>query len=112
MAKGDSGQTNSGPWAPTQSYIKQTLGAAQNFYNAGQGFNPGPWQDYYTQPSGFTKQGIAGLDAYGKQGDPLAGQSQGAISGILGSGGGINTAGALGGLVGQGQNLYGQASNP
>lgn len=97
-------QTNTGPWAPAQPYIKNTFQQAQGNYNTGVGYKPTPFNDLFTPYSGQTNSAISGMFGYGQQGDPLVGQSQNALAGIFGSGGGIGTQGQL-------QNLYNNSGN-
>lgn len=86
------------PWTAQQPFIKQTFGAAQKLYNSGAGFNA-PTFNTVTPFSTQTKGALQGIMNVAKQGDPLAGESMGALSGILNSGGGINTEGDLRGLL-------------
>jgi len=92
-------QTNQ-PWIKAQPYITQGMQFGQNLLKQGAGFKAPNFQTYVpfsdqTQQSLNQIQGLAG------QGNPLAGQSMGAISGILS--GDINN---------KYNDLYANAGNP
>jgi hypothetical protein len=58
------------------------MSAAQGLYNTGQGYNA-PGFDTYVPMSAQTTAGLNNVWGLSQQGNPLAGQSMGAISGIL-----------------------------
>ena len=84
--------------------LKQVNSAAQGLYNTQSGFQAPPMKDLYTPFSASTQGALSGISNLAGQGDPLAGQSVSALSGILGSGGGISTGGQL-------QDLYNNSGN-
>jgi len=92
-------QTNA-PWIKAQPYITYGMKQAQNLQKAGTGFNAPNFQTW--SPYGAeTKASLAGIQGIANQGNPLAGQSMGAISGILS--GDINN---------KYNSLYANAGNP
>jgi hypothetical protein len=92
-------QTNA-PWLKAQPYITYGMQQAQNLQKAGTGFNAPNFQTW--SPYGAeTKASLAGIQGIANQGNPLAGQSMGAISGILS--GDINN---------KYNQLFSQAGNP
>ncbi len=75
-------QTNA-PWKTAQPYIEQGMKGAQNLYNNGVGFKA-PNFPTYAGMSSATKGGLGAVWNAAQGGNPMAGQSAGAISGILG----------------------------
>ncbi len=74
-------QTNA-PWKPAQPYIKKGMATAQTLLNKGAGFNAPKFQTFAPM-SAQTKAGLSSVWNAAQGGNPLAGQSEGAISGIL-----------------------------
>ncbi len=80
----DSKQTTSGaPWQPAQPYIKKGMAQAGKLLARGQGFHA-PKFPTYTPMSAQTQAGLGSMWDQAQGGNPLAAQSEGAVSGILG----------------------------
>src|SRR5258708_5244132 len=92
-------QNTTVPWSPAQPYLSGIMGSAQQLYNSKQGFNAPNFQTYVPQSS-QTQQALSQMQGIANQGNPLAGQSIGALQSQF-AGGAMNN---------QYQNLYGQAS--
>jgi hypothetical protein len=90
------------PWAPAQPYLRQVMGGAQQNWQNRTGFNATPLRDLYTPYGAQTTQALGGMWNAASQGNPLAGQSMGALSGYMPGGA----------MANQYQSLYNQASNP
>ncbi len=79
----DSKQTTAAaPWKPAQPYIQAGMKKAQALLNKGQGFKAPGFQTY-TPMSAQTQTGLGSMWDAAQGANPLAGQSEGAISGIL-----------------------------
>jgi hypothetical protein len=74
-------QTNQ-PWSGIQPFMLTGANRAKNLLNAGQGFKAPGFQTYVPF-SQQTKQSLNQIQNIANRGNPLAGQSMGAISGIL-----------------------------
>ncbi len=75
-------QTNA-PWKPAQPYIEAGMKGAKKLYNSGAGFKA-PTFDTYVPMSSQTQAGLGSVWNAAQGGNPLADQSAGAVSGILG----------------------------
>ncbi len=75
--------TAAAPWAGAQPYIKQGMKQAQNLLNKGAGFKAPNFQTY-TPMSSQTQAGLGSMWSQAQGANPLAAQSEGAVSGILG----------------------------
>ncbi len=111
-------QATNVPWAGAQPYIKKGMATAQNLLNSQSGFKA-PTFDTWTPMSSQTQAGLGSIWDQAQGGNPLAGQSEGALSGILS--GATNDkynqlydkAGALGnGMDAKYNQLYSQTDNP
>ena len=83
---GNNSQTSTtinAPWKGAQPYLTQAMKAGQKLFNQKKGFNA-PGFDTYVPFSDQTKTALSGIEGIAGQGNPLAGQSMSAISGILG----------------------------
>jgi hypothetical protein len=110
-------QTNA-PWKPAQSYILKGMRTANDLLKAGAGFKAPGFQTWAPMSS-RTKAGLGSIWANAQGGNPLAGQSANAISGILGGPESnrydtlYNKTNALAGAENDKYNkLYGQVDNP
>jgi hypothetical protein len=92
-------QTNQ-PWSQIQPFILAGANRAKNLLNSGAGFRAAPFQTYVPF-SQQTNQSLGQIQNIAGRGNPLAGQSMGAISGILS--GNQNT---------RYRNLFQQSGNP
>jgi hypothetical protein len=92
--------TSNAPWIKAQPYVTAGMQHAQQLYNQGSGFRAPNFQTYVPF-SAQTQQSLNQIQGLAGQGNPLAGQSMGAISGILS--GDINN---------KYNSLYDQAGNP
>ncbi len=79
---GDSGQTTA-PWKKAQPYITYGMGQAKNLYQKKSGFNAPGFQTWAPM-SAQTQGALGSIWGQAQGGNPLAGQSEAAISGILG----------------------------
>lgn len=75
--------TINAPWKGAQPYLTQAMKSGQRLFNQKKGFNA-PGFDTYVPFSDQTKSALSGIEGLAGQGNPLAGQSMSAISGILG----------------------------
>lgn len=75
-------ETSTVPWSTAQPYIKSGLQSAQDLYNTNAGFKAPSFQTYVPM-SGSTQDSLTNMWNLAGQGNPLAGQSMGALSGIL-----------------------------
>src|SRR6516225_5442549 len=116
---GDTTQTttSTAPWVGAQPYLKQVMGAAQNAYQSGKGFAPAPLADLYTPYGTQTTTALNNMWNAAAQGNPLAGQTMGALSGYMPGGAMANQYQSMYGQAGQNasdlmnryQGMYGQA---
>ncbi len=81
-SKTTTSQTNA-PWSVAQPYIKQGMGTASSLLKRGVGFKAPPGQTYVPMSS-QTQAGLGSMWDQAQGGNPLADQSAGAVSGILG----------------------------
>jgi len=82
----------SDPWGPSQPYLKNILGQAATLQSQGGQYYPFSTVVPFSQD---TTQSLQGIRSYANQGNPLAGQAQNALSGILS---GNSNDPAIGGL--------------
>lgn len=71
------------PWAPARAPLRYGMQQARQLYNQGAGFHNPQFQTFAPM-SGSTQQALGSIWANAQGGNPLAGMSEGAISGILG----------------------------
>ena len=108
------------PWGPAQPHLQQVMGAAQQNWQNRVGFNATPLRDLYTPYGAQTQQALGGMWNAASQGNPLAGQSMGALSGYMPGGAMANQYQGLYGQAGTNaadlmsryQTMYNQSSNP
>jgi hypothetical protein len=70
------------PWGPAQPYLKHVMGRAQGLYNQRVGFKAPNFQTFVPF-SGQTKGALSGMWNAAQGGNPLAGLSENALTGIL-----------------------------
>ena len=75
--------TSGGPWKPSEPYLKNVMKRAGNLIKDGSGYN-NPKFAGYVPMSAQTKGALGDISAIANQGNPLAGQSMGALQSILG----------------------------
>jgi hypothetical protein len=74
--------SNNSPWGPAQPLLQNVLGKANTALDSGQGFN-NPGFNTVVPFSPQTTQAMNQTESIANQGNPLAGQSMSALSGIL-----------------------------
>lgn len=104
------------PWAGAQPFLKDVMSEGQSLYNSGFGFAPFP-QSTVVPFSSQTTTALNNIESLAQSGNPLGQASQGAVLGLLGSGGlhslGQQAASGLSGIGGPDavqQNLQNYAS--
>jgi hypothetical protein len=75
--------TITAPWTGAQPFLKQVMGGAQSAFQNSQGFRPPPFSTFVPYSS-QTQGALSGMWNQAQGGNPLSGQSMGALSGILG----------------------------
>lgn len=92
--------TQNAPWKPAQPFVKFGMQQAKRLYNSGAGFKAPNFQTW-TPMSAQTKGALGTMSGLAAGPNQLAGQSMGALSGIL-----------EGDINGKYNDLYAQSDNP